>query len=75
LERVFGAFYTTKAEGLGMGLSICRSIIESHGGKLWADAGSPKGAVFNLVFPASVEHPITHPQDVRAAPSNKSDGN
>jgi PAS domain S-box-containing protein len=53
IERIFGAFYTTKAEGLGMGLSICRSIIESHGGELRAEAGLTRGAVFNLLLPAS----------------------
>ncbi len=52
LERVFEAFHTTKPNGLGMGLSICRSIIESHGGKLWASANSPNGAVFQFTLPA-----------------------
>ncbi|AUW42607.1 ATP-binding sensor histidine kinase [Rhizobium leguminosarum] len=52
LELIFGAFYTTKAEGLGMGLSICRSIIEAHGGKLWAETAFPVGTTFNFVLPA-----------------------
>jgi C4-dicarboxylate-specific signal transduction histidine kinase len=50
-EHVFDAFYTTKAAGLGMGLSICRSIIESHGGRLWASVNEPRGAVFQFSLP------------------------
>jgi C4-dicarboxylate-specific signal transduction histidine kinase len=51
LERVFEAFYTTKSKGMGMGLSICRSIIEAHGGRLWAEANEPRGAVFQFAVP------------------------
>jgi signal transduction histidine kinase len=50
-ERVFQAFYTTKSSGVGIGLSICRSIIEAHGGQLWADANEPCGAVFQFTLP------------------------
>jgi PAS domain S-box-containing protein len=53
LERLFDAFYTTKPGGLGLGLSICRSIIEAHGGRLWAEANVPRGAVFQFTIPAS----------------------
>jgi C4-dicarboxylate-specific signal transduction histidine kinase len=52
VERVFEAFYTTKTSGLGMGLSICRSIIGAHGGRLWVDANEPRGAVFQFTLPA-----------------------
>jgi PAS domain S-box-containing protein len=52
LERLFEAFYTTKPGGLGMGLSICRSIIEAHGGRLWAEANEPRGAMFQFTVPA-----------------------
>ena len=53
-ERVFEAFYTTKPTGLGLGLSICRSIIEAHNGRLWASPNVPRGAVFGFIAP-------THP--------------
>jgi signal transduction histidine kinase len=55
LERVFQAFYTTKSSGVGMGLSICRSIIDAHGGRLWADANEPRGAVFQFALPGAEE--------------------
>ena len=53
LERVFEAFYTTKSSGTGMGLSICRSIINAHGGRLWAAANEPRGAVFQFILPSA----------------------
>jgi PAS domain S-box-containing protein len=55
LDRVFDAFYTTKPSGTGMGLSICRSIIHAHGGKLWA-ANEPRGAAIQFTLPATQEN-------------------
>jgi C4-dicarboxylate-specific signal transduction histidine kinase len=54
-ERVFAPFYTTKTNGIGMGLSICRSIIAAHGGRLWAEANQPRGATFQFTLPLGVE--------------------
>ncbi|HYE40241.1 MAG TPA: ATP-binding protein, partial [Ramlibacter sp.] len=54
LARVFDAFYSTKPDGLGMGLAICRSIVEAHGGRLWAAAAAPRGTLFQFTLPAAV---------------------
>jgi signal transduction histidine kinase len=51
-DQIFNAFFTTKVAGTGMGLSISRSIVESHGGRLWAQNNSPQGARFCFTLPA-----------------------
>jgi signal transduction histidine kinase len=56
VERAFDAFYTTKPGGLGLGLSICRSIIEAHGGQLWITCNKPQGAIFSFTLPADEEN-------------------
>jgi signal transduction histidine kinase len=53
LQRLFAPFYTTKRDGMGMGLSICRSIIEDHGGRLWASRVDPQGALFQFTIPVA----------------------
>lgn len=51
-ERIFDAFFTTKSQGMGIGLSLCRSIIESHHGQLWVSSSTDRGSVFNVLLPA-----------------------
>jgi len=54
-EQIFNAFFTTKPHGTGMGLRICRSMLESHGGQLWAANNSPRGASFHFALPTNIE--------------------
>src|SRR5207245_2271961 len=53
-DQIFNAFFTTKLHGTGMGLSVSRSIVESHSGRLWATDNSPRGASFHLILPIKV---------------------
>jgi signal transduction histidine kinase len=54
-DQIFNAFFTTKPRGTGMGLRICRSIVESHGGRLWAASNSPRGASFHFALSTKIE--------------------
>ena len=76
LEGVFEAFYTTKSGGVGMGLSICRSIIDAHGGRVWAAANKPGGTIFfSLLCPArkgTHEFSLGGSPDARAARIHRS---
>ena len=54
IDRIFNPLFTTKAHGMGMGLAICRSIIDAHGGRLWMTTNLPRGAIFHFSVP-------THP--------------
>ena len=55
MQRIFDSFFTTKVHGMGMGLSICRSIIETHDGSLLVSSGDPHGTVFQVILPTNVD--------------------
>src|SRR6202165_6014295 len=54
-DRLFNLFFTTKSSGMGMGLSICRSIMEAHGGRLWTTANVPHGVTFQFTLPVNAD--------------------
>jgi PAS domain S-box-containing protein len=61
MGRLFNAFYTTKATGLGMGLTICRSIVEAHGGRIWVTQNEQRGACFQFTAPVDIAPHAAHP--------------
>jgi signal transduction histidine kinase len=67
IDRIFDPFFTTKPEGTGMGLAICRSVVEAHDGRIWASPGAPHGAVFQFTLPARAVSPRRHGQSSLAA--------
>src|SRR5690606_7501553 len=62
-ERLFEPFYSTKSEGLGMGLNICRTIIESHHGRLWADPNPEGGTIFRFTLPRATPQAPSSTED------------
>jgi signal transduction histidine kinase len=67
-DRLFEPFYSTKSEGLGMGLNICRTIIESHHGRLWASANPEGGTIFRFTLPCATpaQRPAEDTQELHA---------
>jgi signal transduction histidine kinase len=66
-DRIFESFFTTKPNGMGMGLYICRSIIEAHGERFWASPNTPHGAIFQFTLPANGREPPAPKQATSAS--------
>jgi PAS domain S-box-containing protein len=73
LKHLFNSFYATKSSGMGMGLSICRSIVEAHGGRIWASANDPRGAVFQFTLPLGRNETVSAEYDGQSRRHEKAD--
>jgi signal transduction histidine kinase len=72
LDKVFEAFWTTKQKGLGMGLSVCRAIVESYGGRIWCESSAAGNVTFRLKLPLAADE-VTGPSEAATARA-RSDG-
>jgi two-component system sensor kinase FixL len=69
LPRLFEPFFSTKNEGMGLGLSIARSLVEAHGGRIWAENNPDRGATFRFTLPTGGERPTPQSRGILTAPA------